>query len=790
MNRTVKLALLGAGCVAALLVVLVVLAASIDPNVFKGQISKTVKDTTGLEVSFDGPLGVSWFPSLGVNIQGVTVKSPQQAGGGVLAKVGKAVVSVKLMPLISGKVETGAVVVEALELNVVRDEQGRLNVPMPPVKDVKVEGEKVVVITEDNQRYSIDYQIEGISITKSAFTFDDRMTKNKVALTGFSLTSGEVVRGEPFQVSVGFDYQLASPAVSGRFDLSGQGKAALEAMQFAFENATMKTTATGKDLPVKELQAQYTGGLRADINKKVFAGEKLSFTATGKGGVLPEAGAGFKLSLDAKADLQAGTAAVSGLTLDSMGFLLSGDVNATGLNAAPKIQVVMATNEFNPRQVLERFGVSIQDSGTARASFTADADMGQGTASIKDAKIHALGLDIACTADAAQITGEPQVKGSVTVSEFNPRKLMASLNQPLPPSADPAALTRFKLAYAFESKGGTFSMRTSEFKLDDTAMTLSASVKNGPRPKIDFEFKADALNADRYMPQAGEAKPAPARKEQEKPLDVPADVTGTVEIGKLTASKLHMQNVSARISLKDNILDVNPATVSLYQGSVKAGLRTDARGGPNAPLSLNVNADGIQVEPLLHDMTGKAQLSGRASFNAALTARGQEAKHVLATLSGKAAFALRNGALLGVNLSPDLLSAPQNMLKGGGGQARTNLEVVSASYAISNGTASSNDLLVSAPPHRITGQGSINLPAQTLDYRLTVNFAKLAPIPVRVSGQLASPDIVPDPTALAAALAKGVIDTITKPQELIKPENLGKGALDALGGVLGGPKKK
>ncbi|MFZ5427168.1 MAG: AsmA family protein [Thermodesulfobacteriota bacterium] len=792
MQRPVKLAIIAAGCVAALFAGLMVLGLSLDPGVFKGRISKAVKDTAGMDVSFDGPIKVAYFPSLGVQLEKVTVLSPPQAGGGVLMKLAKAAVSVKLMPLLSGKVETGEITVDGLELNLVRDEQGRLNLPVPPVKEVKVEGEKVVVVTETDERYSIDYQIDAVTITNTLLTYDDRMTRNRYAIRDFTLSSGKVVRGQPFKVSLGFGYSVAEPEVTGRVDLSGQGKAVLEAMQFAFEDASFKTSASGKGLPFKEIQAEYTGAARVDLNNKTFAGEKLKLVATGKGGVLPDAGAGFNLAMDVKSDMKAGTADVTGLALDIMGFVLSGEIHADGLEKAPKMRAAMATNEFNPSQVLGKFGVKLQDAGTAKASFNASADLEKGTAELTGVKINALGLDITSDVYATNVTGEQQVSGKVSLAEFNPRQLMAKLGQPLPGASDPSALTRLRIAYAFEGKGEDFSLRTTDFKLDDTTMSLTMNVKKAATPKIDFAFKADAVNLDRYSPPAGAArKEEAAGKKAGKPVDVPAEVTGSVDIGRLTASKLHMQNLSARLSIKDNILNVNPASVSLYQGSVKASLRAGVRGGPTAPLAVNVNADGIQVEQLLKDMQGKSSISGRASLNAALTAKGQEADQILSTLDGRASFALRKGVILGVNLSPDLLQSPQKLLTGQGGQGGTPIESVTGSFAIDNGVASNKDFVAVIPPHRATGQGWINLPAETLDYRLTMNFAKLAPVPVHLTGKLDSPDVAVDPAALAAALAKGVVETIQKnPQELLKPENLGKGALDALGGILGAPRKK
>ncbi|MBI4807172.1 MAG: AsmA family protein [Desulfovibrio sp.] len=791
MRTPIKIAIFSAAGVCVLMAALVVLGLSLDPNAFKNQIAKTLKDTTGLDVAFFGPIKVTYFPSLGVELSQVAVNSPADVGGDVLAKLGKASVSVKVIPLLSGKVEAGKVSLDGLELGIVRDEKGNLNLPKSPVKEVTFEGEKVVIVTDKNERFAIDYQIEDVSITNSRFTFDDRMTKNKARVTEFNLNTGRVVRGKAFPVTLGFNYSLAEPEASGRVELSGQAMAIPEALRFAFENASLKTTASGKTLPVKSVEASYTGTIKVDVNNQVFSGEGLKLSATGKGGILPEAGAGFSLGMTIKTDLKQGVADITGLMLDVMGFALSGEVHAVNVHQAAQVNATLATNEFNPKQVLEKFGVAIQDSGTAKAQFKINTDMAKGTTDITDFSIKALGLDITSELHATDITGTASVKGKFALAECNPRQILARLGQPLPASSDASALTKLQLAYTFEGRGDTFSLRTETFKLDNTSMSLAMNMDKHQKPKINFVFKADSLDADRYIPAGGGEKQAPAKKDAAKPVDVAADVTGTVEIGKLKAAKLHMQNVSAKLAIKDNTLEVSPLQLSLYQGSLKASLRHSLRGGANAPLSASVNADGIQLEPLLTDMQGKAKLSGRASVNASVTATGQEAKEVLSSLNGKTSFALRNGAILGFDLSPDVFSSKEKLMAQGQGQARTNYESITGSFLISNGVASGNDLLAVVPPHKVTGQGWINLAAETLDYKVQASFAKLATIPVHLTGSLSSPNVSVDAAALATGVAKGVLDTVVKsPQGVINaPGNVGKGALDAVGNILGLPKK-
>lgn len=796
MTRPIKFALTAGGILLVLVVGVVALGLSLDPTVFKERIAKTIKDTAGLDVTFGGAIKTTYFPSLGVEIDQVSVAAPAQAGGGTLARIGRAKVSVKALPLISGRMEAGEVAVDGLELNLVRGQDGKLNLPAPPVKEVKMEGEKVVVITDADQRYSIDYQIEDVKITNARVNFEDKLASASYQVTDFNLATGKVVRGKPFPVSLDFNWKASNPDASGRTELTGQATAVPEAMLYSFENASVKKTITGKGLPVKSAESQFTGNIRVDGRNLAFAGEKLKFSAKAAGGALPDAGAGYSMAMDVKADLKAGTADVTGFALDLMGFALTGEIHAKDLNQAAKATLTLASNDFNPAQVLEKFGVKIQESGTAKFALNASLDKAKDTLDVTGLTLKALGLNLTGELHGSNMSAAPAIKAAIALAEFNPRELLAKLGQPLAPMAAKDALTRLTLGLAIEGTDQKMKIHANTFKLDGQDIALDATYERAARPKIGFSVKLAALDADRYMPPAVPQDKAqqPAKKEAQKPQDVPVDLTGAVDIGKLTAAKLTMQNVSVRFTLKDNVLDVNPAQLSLYQGSLKAQARMGLLGGPNAPLSATVNASGIQVEPLLTDLTGKSKLSGQAALNASVTGRGQEAKHILSTLAGKASFAVRNGAILGFNLSPDVFTSTQKLMDQAKsqGQSRTAFDVVSASFAIAGGVATTNDLLASVPPHKFTGQGSINLAAETLDMAILASFAKLASIPVRLTGALASPSVSIDAAAVAGNVAKGVIENVAKnPQDAAKAlQNPGKGALDAVGNILGLPKKK
>ena len=98
------------------------------------------------------------------------------------------------------------------------------------------------------------------------------------------------------------------------------------------------------------------------------------------------------------------------------------------------------------------------------------------------------------------------------------------------------------------------------------------------------------------------------------------------------------------------------------------------------------------------------------------------------------------------------------------------------------------NLTMKSPLLRVTGEGKINIPQETIDYLLTANVVGTLkgqggkslealdniPVPIRVSGTFTGPKFNLDTQALAKALAEGKLKAATnKLEESLKEKLLG-----------------
>ena len=100
---------------------LLILLATFDPNDYRPQIVKLVKDRTGRDLSI-GDIGLKVFPKIGAQLKQVSLA--QRSGGGEFAGVGDAQVYVALLPLLSRQVVVDEVRVDGLRANLVKHADG------------------------------------------------------------------------------------------------------------------------------------------------------------------------------------------------------------------------------------------------------------------------------------------------------------------------------------------------------------------------------------------------------------------------------------------------------------------------------------------------------------------------------------------------------------------------------------------------------------------------------------------------------------------------------------------
>jgi AsmA protein len=243
---------------------------------------------------------------------------------------------------------------------------------------------------------------------------------------------------------------------------------------------------------------------------------------------------------------------------------------------------------------------------------------------------------------------------------------------------------------------------------------------------------------------------------------------GHLKMGEVQAAKLKMTNVVIDTQLNNNVVQVTPLSASLYQGDLQGQAKVNLT--TTVPqFALNAKLANVQSEPLLQDLGSqgaKIKVKGAGNIALQVTTAGMASDAVLQNLNGTAQFSFKDGQVEGINIG-NLIDSAYALIKHNPMPADhenvTNFGTLTGTAVIQNGVISNKDLLMDSPRFNTTGQGTIDLVKQQLNYQLqimpkhkdqTLMDGLGTGIPVRIAGSFNSPSIGLDTQAIIAAVAK------------------------------------
>jgi AsmA protein len=248
-----------------------ILGAFFDPNEYKPEIEKVALEKGGIELKIHGDIGWSVFPWLGLEVNKIDVKFP---GKGDLASLNKAQLSVRIPALISGNVEMQSIVVDGLQLNLVKEKNGATNW----VADVKStasndseENTPPEAASENAPSPAIALNIDSIQISNGNINYLDKSTDTEALLSDFNMSSGQVVTNAFFPAELSFN---ATQRVKGEeqikatANLSAEFFLDLDNQLYKIKDLDSKFNLSGKPLAGKSLEIATSANIEANLAKQ------------------------------------------------------------------------------------------------------------------------------------------------------------------------------------------------------------------------------------------------------------------------------------------------------------------------------------------------------------------------------------------------------------------------------------------------------------------------------------------------------------------------------------------
>lgn len=688
--RVLKIAAISlAGAIALLVICIALLMVFFNPNDYKPQIERLVSDNTGRQFTLTGDLELSVFPWLAVEMGPATLGNAAGFGEQPMLAIEGARLGVRVWPLLRGRFEIGEVRLDRPQVLLVKQADGANNwSDLGPQTTTEAPA-------EPSAEQTVEASIASLSVRDALLTYEDKQAGTVTRLKDFSLRTGKLARGAPFDLQA----------------------------EFALER--------GADMSVA---AKIGSAITADWEKGVYQLDRPTITLQVRGAGYPEKGVPVELAATRiSADLQAQTATVNALALNVAGAKFDAELNAT------------------------------------------------------------------------QIVDAPRVAGTLKLAPVSLRDLAPQFGIALPAMSDAQALRRVSLEAGVAGGTQSLELQPLVMKLDDTTLEGSLAIADFATTALRFDLNIDRIDIDRYLAPAEDEEKTSAKAAPAPPTPIPVDtlrklnLAGDLKLGEATFKDMRFSDLQLSVNARDGDVRLNPMQAAFYEGRYRGSVNLDAR-DKTPRLAMQQELSGVNFAPLFKALYKTQRVAGRGTTHLNLTASGADTDAMKKTLDGTVDFNVADGAFEGFDLWYEIRRArallKQESIPARIGAERTAFTSLRGSGVITDGVLNNKDLNASLQYLKVTGEGSVNLINDAVDYKLNTTVQKIPAqggdaaaqdlsgltIPVRITGTLDNLKVRPDVAGYVKEKAQQRLQ-----EEKDKAEQKLKDKLqDKLRGILGG----
>ena len=182
--------LIGLVAVFALIIIALVVAISmVDLNKYKPQIEQAVKDKSGYEMKINGDISASFSP-IGISISKVSIKNPQIIKYQKFFNMDKLSVAVELKPLLKKEVKVKYIVLNNLNLDVIKLKNGKFNFDLLKKKTVTKKTSKKAKSGEKTQLPMVN--VNEVRIKNANISYKDLKTKSSAKVENINISVNNI----------------------------------------------------------------------------------------------------------------------------------------------------------------------------------------------------------------------------------------------------------------------------------------------------------------------------------------------------------------------------------------------------------------------------------------------------------------------------------------------------------------------------------------------------------------------------------------------------------------------
>lgn len=415
------------------------------------------------------------------------------------------------------------------------------------------------------------------------------------------------------------------------------------------------------------------------------------------------------------------------------------------------------------------------DAGTGTRATVRDLDLVTGPLALGEATPVTLGLRAEID-DGPAVTLQMRTRATVELAPMivNLDDLVVELEAHGDDLPAAGVTARLEAAIAANLDEGRVRVDPLRLRLDDTRGEGELQVMLNEIPRIETRLHFDEMDLDRYLPEEAEdpevaTEPGePSDREPgpetdpvaELPLEAlrGLDADARLRFDRLGYNGLDATDVVVDIVLAGGVLTLEQFRAGVSEGTIAADARLDARTDRPA-VGLNMLLDGVQAGPIAAAFMEEVPVVGRMDSTVELTTRGATLDDWIGRLDGRITAEFTDGGIQGFNIARHLRVASARYHGHDPETAdvdrETDFSTMRVIAIIERGVIRTEVLDIRAPLLRVTGDGTVNLPRERIDYtaRITITDTlegqagvaatdlRGLTVPVRITGPLDDPSV-------------------------------------------------
>lgn len=625
MKKLLKFGLYGlGGLIVLLLLAMAIIAATFNPNDYKDDVIKLVKEKKDRTLKIDGDIKLSYWPKIGANLGRVSISEHKNETE--FASVNSVKLALAVMPLLKKELVVDTIYVDGAKANIVKHKDGTTNFDDLLSKD-------------ESESQTVKFDVDGIHITNSEISYADELAGAKYNVSKLNLTSGHISIAQPVDLETDFTLNANQPAIAANAKIKGNFLVDPETKHFKVKG--LDSHVAGDMLNGKGMDIKISGDVDAKPEQMEFLVDGLKLAASGNFDGAKNAIELTAPALTIQKEEVSGKKVTVSLSQEKAGDVFKANMVLADMKGSPKaLQSSGITGDLSAIQGKRTIAGKFSSPFTGNIeNLIFDLPKLAGNLDIKDPSLPNGGMkgtfnlgahteiknEIAKSQFNLNIEGVTKLNGDINVTgfkksniKFNLNADQLDLNKLLPKSTAPAKATNDKpadmsalknmaldgrlnvgsiiydkyrvsgLNVGIKADGDKLALSGLNVKVDNSQIKGSVGITHFAKPLYTFDLDIDQLDVDKYVAASPSDK-----KASDKPTDLSAlkalNADGVLRIGKFKYGKTNASNIIINLKADGQKLALNPLSGKVDDSQIKGSFAISQFARPAYTFDLDID---------------------------------------------------------------------------------------------------------------------------------------------------------------------------------------------------------